>query len=275
MAGFLATGAGVLAADIAPVEPIPTWSGFHIGVGGGYGAALHDGFLDVEGTVSIDDDEDEFFNSLFFDDMGDESWLGTVEAGFDWDFGGGFVLGIFGDYTFTNFKSEAGDFLCEDGGPADCLGKAFEVEVDDIWTVGGRLGWASSEQTLWYVLGGYSQGKVQANAAIFGQEDADDDTTGFGERFFGDDNWEGGFTVGAGVETMWDNVSLKLEYRYTDLGSVGSFFSTDDGDTTIAIDILDQGCDADCIEITESEHDYDTHIHTIRAVLAWRFNWGL
>ena len=93
-AGFLALGSGVLAADLPP-EPVATWTGFHIGIGGGYGSVLHDGFAEV--VAEVDDEDEDLYNLLDFNDLGDEAGLGTIEAGFDWQANENFVLGIFGD----------------------------------------------------------------------------------------------------------------------------------------------------------------------------------
>src|SRR5688572_17005856 len=92
------------AADVIP-EPVPepNWTAFHIGIGGGAGFNLYD----VEHDICHDDDNadcsDGFDGGVFnlsADDLGAFYGFGTVEAGFDFDFGGG-VIGILGNYDFN------------------------------------------------------------------------------------------------------------------------------------------------------------------------------
>ena len=163
----------------------------------------------------------DFDNLLEFDDLGDEAALGTVEAGFDWQAGDNFVLGIFGDFTFTDFDARGGDFLCPEGDDDDCIGKKIGVETDNMWTIGGRIGWLSSESTLWYGLAGYTNARVNVSGDVVANEE--DILYKFG--FLDEKDHVDGFTVGAGVESMLtDNVSLKLEYRYTSLDGFKKLF---------------------------------------------------
>lgn len=267
MVGFLGLGVSAMAADIVEEPPPPesTWTGFHFGVGGGYGAVLHDGFLAVEGETDDHDETVEFNNLLEFDDLGDQSWLGTVEAGFDWQASNSFVLGIFGDFTFTDFDAKAGDlFGCEDDEfPDDCIGKKINVETENVWTIGGRIGFLSSQSTLWYGLAGYSNGKLNVKADVLaGEEDILEEF-----NFLDDDDRVGGFTVGAGVESMLtDHFSVKLEYRYTDLGNYHKHFDSDDCDDC-TIELKGDNIDVD---VDSFDTKFDTRMQTIRAVLSWR-----
>lgn len=261
-AGFLALGSGVLAADLPP-EPVATWTGFHIGIGGGYGSVLHDGFAEV--VAEVDDEDEDLYNLLDFNDLGDEAGLGTIEAGFDWQANENFVLGIFGDFTLADFKAKAGDELCEDdGSDLECFGKRIHVKTDDIWTIGGRIGWLSSEQTLWYVLGGYSNAKLDVSGDVGAVDDEDFSSY----KFLSDNDHVDGFTVGAGVESMLtDNVSLKLEYRYSDFGSFKKSGVCEADECETAEDVEPE------IEVDSFNAKFDTTMQSIRAVLSWRFNW--
>jgi outer membrane immunogenic protein len=267
MAGLLGLAGSSLAADIVeePPAPEPTWTGFHIGVGGGYGAVLHDGFLEVFGETDDGSETVEFNNLLEFDDLGDESWLGAIEVGFDWQASETFVLGIFGDFTFADFDATASDlFGCEEEEfPDDCIGKQINIETDNIWTIGGRIGFLTSPSTLWYGLAGYSNGRVSVNADVLGGEDEILNVF----NFLDDDDRVDGFTVGAGVETLiTDRFSLKLEYRYTDLGSFSKLFDSDDCDDC-TIELKGDNLEA---EVDFFDTDFDTRMQSIRVMFSWR-----
>src|SRR6186713_2287066 len=67
------------------VAPAYNWTGFYIfgGAGGGvWDADSHTNVLGVPNTIS--------------QSVGGDGWFGTVGIGYDWQFGGGWVAGIFG-----------------------------------------------------------------------------------------------------------------------------------------------------------------------------------
>lgn len=252
------------AADIVPPAPEWSWTGFHIGVGGGAGwntynaesFVCHDDGSDCEdGTF---DDADGTW-SLNGDDLGSFYGLLTAEAGFDYDFGG-FVLGILGSYDFNgdNDASAENNTSETDGDFSD---HSIRAELDDTWFLGGRLGFTTggifgnaSNTSLIYVLGGYTwaNGNVQSDFDMQIESGDHNDSSHVDE----DDSVDG-WTIGGGIETMiWEGVSLKVEYRH---------------------DFLD---DVDFSEFTEngqSDHDsfhegsVDFSRDTVRGVLSWRF----
>jgi outer membrane immunogenic protein len=270
---FMAAGSTAMAADIAPEpESAADWTGFYVGAGGGYGAALHDGQSVADGFVRINPEgekSEDFAINFFlldqFDDLGDVAGLVTVQGGFDFQLGSSLVAGIFGDFTWTGFESKS-SAVSETATEA----QEFEVssftriEVDDMWTVGGRLGFLSSEDTLWYALGGYTRASIDARhrLELDAEEVEPQGGTGFVDLEEGDKDSVDGFTVGAGVESrLWESFSLRLEYRYTDLGNFG--FSYAEGDFSDG-EIIGGGAEIDV--------KFDTTIHSIRGVLSWRFD---
>jgi len=104
-----------------------------------------------------------------------------------------FVIGLFGDYAWTDHSSSINPGLLRvDHG-------------DGMWTIGGRLGTLLTDSTLAYGLVGYSEidsGNVRllnirSNSSNFS-----------------------GITLGGGLETnLGNNLRLGMEYRYTDLDS--------------------------------------------------------
>ncbi|WP_108879587.1 outer membrane beta-barrel protein [Anderseniella sp. Alg231-50] len=177
------------AADLPePVMPADDWTGFHIGVGGGYGAVNHRLALDTPG----------FDDLLSFSGIGGEGGLFTVEGGYDYQFSSDFVVGIMGDYTYSGIGTE----LDVDLGFFDAN---FTLDASHSFSVLGRLGWLANPDTLIYGLVGWTWTEFEGDLDINGGNVA--------SYSFDLD----GLTVGAGIETRFTpNITGKLEYRYTD-----------------------------------------------------------
>jgi outer membrane immunogenic protein len=230
LAAFVGMGTSAYAADLggsmkdAPVyDAAPqSWTGLYIGVGIGAGAS------NTEVDVNVGD-----FNVLNFDGIGGEGIFGTVQLGYDYQLSSRLVIGGFFDYDFANVNSE----LTLNPGDG-----SFEADLDleNMWSIGARLGWLATPDTLWYALVAYTQAQYELsdNVGLF-------DEIGFDVDEF--DGW----TVGLGVETrLTSNWSLKAEYRYTQF----------DGETVLAD------------EDSEGSLDFEPSVHTARAVLSYRFN---
>src|SRR6266545_42970 len=145
----LAMAAPAIAADLLskgpitkappPVAPIGyNWTGCYVDGGGGYGLFNQDSFTNFEGGGS----SSEVTN-------GGRGWFGTVGAGCDVQFGG-WVLGAFGNYDFTDLK---GDVVIPG------LGAVGREKQDSAWAVGGRLGYTLTPTILTYVNAGYTQAR--------------------------------------------------------------------------------------------------------------------
>jgi outer membrane immunogenic protein len=160
IAGVLlgALGAGsAMAADMpakAPMlmkapAPVSTWTGFYFGGGVGYGLS------DAEVSVLRDPTGVPLTNTA---NAAGKGWLGTVTAGFDYQFNSSIVGGVFGDYDFADIKGT----LATPSAVAvfDVLG-GTERE-SSAWDVGARLGWLASPTVLTYWTGGYTQARFDA-----------------------------------------------------------------------------------------------------------------
>jgi outer membrane immunogenic protein len=141
----------VLAADMPVRKPLPpqavkalppvfNWSGFYVGVHGGYGW----------GSSSF---TDPTFSTGGFDTDG---WLLGGLVGVNHQIGQT-VLGAEADINWTNFE---GSTPC--GGGIVC-----STSVDWFGTLRGRLGYAA-DRFMPYVTGGLAFGKVEAGASGFG-----------------------------------------------------------------------------------------------------------
>lgn len=97
--------------------------------------------------------------------------------------------------------------------PDQPLSARGSVDADGKVSVGLRLGYLFSPETLWFVTGGYSNLSLSNFQLNVVGSDPDISITAKTS------NLSGGF-IGAGVEThVTEHITLKGEYRYTDFGS--------------------------------------------------------
>jgi outer membrane immunogenic protein len=198
-AGTLAAQAAV-AADL-PARPVykaaepvqvANWTGFYVGVGGGYGMfdadhnATLGGLAVTEGTV------------------GGKGWFGTAQVGGDYQFANRFVAGVFGDFDFSSIKGTTSELA---------LGN-FSLKQRNAYAAGGRIGYLITPQILSYFDGGYTHANFSGGAITLPV--APFTATGF---TFPNQNYSG-FFLGGGTEIMlapgW---SVKSEYRFARYGA--------------------------------------------------------
>ena len=95
-------------------------------------------------------------------------------------------------------------------------GALHETSINWLGSLRGRLGLVSGS-TLFYVTGGMAYGNVHVEQLT---------PTSLGPYSSGDE-WKIGWTAGGGIEhAISSRVSLKLEYRYTDLGQMSVYNPT-------------------------------------------------
>src|SRR5262245_15101486 len=85
-----------LAADIPPPEPVPTWSGIYLGAGGG----IQFGDLEVNSRRCKLRYEDCYLSFEDEFDDNDDTFVGLVQGGFNWQIGQYYVGGAFVSWTF-------------------------------------------------------------------------------------------------------------------------------------------------------------------------------
>ena len=163
LAAMLATPAA--AADLAykapaayAVAPVFTWTGFYLGVNAGYGWGEADYSGDIDG------------------------FLGGIQAGYNYQLSGPFVIGVEADIQYSNIESSV-------------------FTLDYFGTVRARAGFAV-DQFLLFSTAGFAYGRGSYEVAGLTN-----------------DKTNMGWTVGAGAEYAIDlNWSVKAEYLYVDLG---------------------------------------------------------
>jgi outer membrane immunogenic protein len=169
----------------SPVYYAPpfSWTGFYVGVNGGYG------WGDVNGNSSL------ARGSVFGAPNGGLVG-GTV--GYNYQIGQ-FVLGAEGtlDWADLNKSRTFAD------------GSTNNIKVNSVANILARLGFAY-DRTLFYVAGGYAGADVHAGAF-------NDVVNG---TFAGNSSWQSGYAIGGGVEyAITNNISVKGEYIFSQLAS--------------------------------------------------------
>jgi len=166
------------------------WDGAFIGVFGGYGF----GTADHTGP--------DLTSSPFGPDGADvdvDGWLLGVTAGVNFTLTQGIVLGVVGDLAWSDIGGDA------TYGTGFFTGSYFTYDINWQGSVRGRIGFDGGS-FLPYLTAGVAFANATHTNNLFGG--AEDTVTHVG------------WTVGAGVEVaVADNVSLDLQYRYTDYGT--------------------------------------------------------
>ena len=175
-----------------------SWTGFYVGVNGGYATT------DLRGNT---------FGPLA--GVGPVSAFGSPSGGliggtvgYNYQIGQ-FVIGAEGTLDWADL-SKSRSFL---NGSSDSL------KVDSVANVLGRFGYAW-DRTLFYVAGGYAGGDVHAS----GFNDAF-----YGVTFPGNSGWQSGYAVGGGIEyAVTNNISVKGEYLFSQLQGKSYYGGTPD-----------------------------------------------
>ncbi len=171
--------ANAQAADYTPPlqMSVDQWTGLYIGGYIGGGAVINE--IKIPG--------------LGFNGIGGEGIIGGGLIGYNYRLNSNIVLGIQGDISGSNLETSL------KLGPG-----SLSAQPDLLYSVSGRLGWLSSEDTLLYVIAGYTHADYNVSF-----------TPGpnFNEHY-------DGFHVGGGIEThITPQLTARVEYRYTHYGS--------------------------------------------------------
>jgi opacity protein-like surface antigen len=230
---MLATGS-VFATDMplkAPPAPIVVpydWTGFYIGINGGYSW----GRWNNDGLASVTD-------------ANVDGWLGGGQIGYNWQFNQRWVFGLEADIQFTNEKDseDPGVISVTDlpGGPPPFdLANTFHTITtttfanswDFPWfaTFRARFGALVDPTLLLYATGGLAVGEFKFESTAnsvgltyrgpVGTVNLPLLATTIASTTLSESTTRAGFALGAGVEKKFDqHWSVKLEYLYLDFGS--------------------------------------------------------
>lgn len=239
----------------APIvfDPGFTWTGFYAGAQAG-------------AAFNRDSGPFQAPNSTFSggSNNGDSGFIGGVHVGYDWQFDN-FVVGAVADINYIDASSVSTFPVAGavGGVPGDFVFGATS-DIDFVGTVRARAGLAA-DRFLVYATGGLAYASLDTSAvgpatftATAATPAATNLTPGAYDVTYSNDNDDVGYAVGAGVDYLvTQNLSIGVEYLYTDLGSETStvtFTPTAGGAATTAT--------------TSNDLDF----HTVWAKASFRFN---
>jgi outer membrane immunogenic protein len=182
-AAFAALTSASFAADLSAPAEVDIWSGYFVGIAGGYSFKNLDIDLGDGPALEHDIDSDDFIIGAYY--------------GRNWQ-SGNLVFGLDSSFNYIGLDEED---VFDDLGP---LAPLLDVEANFLGLSRLKVGYAV-DNTLFYAAGGLATTIIEATI-----EDGLDD----------DDDWAFGWTVGAGVEHKFsDNWSARVEYSYFNIES--------------------------------------------------------
>jgi outer membrane immunogenic protein len=251
LTAFAALTGSAFAADLpartytkAPPVPVaPSWTGFYVfgGVGGGVWDANDSvttgpgGLLAPGIPLSVNQK------------LGGDGYFGTVGAGYDWQFNGSWVAGLFADGQFGSLRGNLTD---------QALALNGNVKMQDAWAAGARLGYLIAPNVLSYVNGGYN-GSHWSGTEMFSS------LTGVNVGLHTDSFNRNGWFVGGGVENNLNIFGItapgwfmKTEYRasYYDSKNIAEKFDVTNNLNGLTV-------------------NFKPFVQTIETSLVYRFNW--
>lgn len=207
-AAFLLGSSGfALAADPGmPMEEAPltyNWSGFYVGIKGGYGWGSGDYTNEIGPGFELTSDHDL------------DGFLVGVYAGAQHQFSNNIVLGVEIDVDYRD-ADDSSTYIVNPGG-IDLFGGAFGLDTEINWTGSARLraGYAM-DRWLPYITGGFAFADYDSVVTAAGVPFPA--IPGIATSFGGTSV---GWTAGIGTEYAFtDNMTLRAEYRYSDFGDI-------------------------------------------------------
>jgi outer membrane immunogenic protein len=222
-------------------SPAWNWTGFY--VFGGAGGGVWDARTSVVNT---------FTGACVLcgtsQRTGGDGWFGTVGGGYDWQFGGPWVAGIFADYQFGNMRGSVFD---------QNFFAAGDIKLRDAWAVGGRIGYLVAPSVLSYVNGGYTGSDWSGTTlrdTVFGLP-IGAHTDGFSK---------GGWFIGGGVENS---------LNFFGIAAPGWFMKTEYRAAYYDTKRISERVDGTNV-LVGNDISFRPLVQTISTSLVYRFNWG-
>jgi outer membrane immunogenic protein len=139
---------GAMKAPAPMPAPVASWTGFYVFGGGGGGLWNADSNVVSTGLVGPFGALGPAGTALTRDlRHGGSGWFGTVGLGYDWQFSGRWVAGVFADGQFGDIRGSVSDPL---------FGIEGREKLRNSYAAGGRVGYLVAPNVLSYVNAGYS-----------------------------------------------------------------------------------------------------------------------
>jgi outer membrane immunogenic protein len=223
----------------APVVVAYDWTGFYVGLNGGYSWGRSKTDFSVAGVTVLSTSQ-----AL-------NGWVFGGQAGYNWQFNRNWLFGLEADIQATgqkgtlNFPTGTIGPICPPVAAAvlPCTTTVttgtFEQKLPWLGTARARLGVLPSDRVLLYVTGGLAFGEVETTAtantttttAFLGQPPI---ATTSASAVATANTTRAGWTVGGGAEWMISGPwTAKVEYLHVDLGNVTNTFAAFGGFGTV------------------------------------------
>jgi outer membrane immunogenic protein len=223
-----------------------SWTGFYVGVNGGYSWGRAD--TDLQASLStrtrvfrafglpaqtLISDTTVAGPAFLASGKADvDGWLGGGQIGYNWQ-SQRWVIGIEADLQATGEDGSLS--ICSTG--ACAAGASFATasyKLDWFGTVRGRLGYLVDRRLLLYATGGLAYGHFESDYSA--------GVVGGPSSTLSDSSTKAGWVLGGGAEWAIDrNWLLRAEYMYMDLGNVGGAAGSTATTTVIQPNIPNQG----------------------------------
>lgn len=279
-ASAILLGLSVISSPVTAAGQPDPWSGFSVSLGGGAANVNADLGADASNQDSLTFDFPPFLLELIAEGSahshsGIDDWegFGTLQGAYDYRFGN-IVVGALADFDFypgspggQSSDTIDGNFSINFNGTtvfgpvpfSNYASVTSSLELDSVWSVGGRLGYLVTPSVLVYGLGGYTE------ASVKGQVDLSyfDLLNGAQTLSLRTSDDLSGYFVGAGGEMLITNdLALRLEYRYANYSGEMSSASASSG-----ISVPLGGGSISYAHNSAVEADLDAQIHSIRGAV--------
>jgi outer membrane immunogenic protein len=212
----------------APPVPLWSWSGFYIGINGGYGSGSDDVMQTlVTGFSAVPPPAPPFtLSSAAITTPAPKGGFFGAQLGFNWQTGP-IVWGVEGDYQGA---SQASTTVC--GGVCDretVPGVVSLVENTSVYqkvkwfgTVRGRVGWASDGAMIYATAGGAWMGVDETDTVAFSITPGGASLA----QAASFSSTRSGYSAGAGIEMrLWAGWTAKVEYLHLDVSGTTNTFA--------------------------------------------------